>query len=105
MLSSRPLGDVRVILSVSSQIGLRQQINDTISINMTPTQSRMALAALRWTLDDFAMHSGVPRITVARYQSGKQIAAESIEAMKSALENADVEFGKKSSRISVSVPE
>lgn len=72
---------------------------------MTPTQSRMALAALRWTLDEFAVRSGVPRITVARYQSGKPVAAESVTAMEAALNEAEVRFDRKSTRLIVSVPE
>ena len=93
-----------MILAVSYGIRLRQEINDTISINMTPTQSRMALAALRWTLDEFAVRSGVPRITIARFQSGKSVAAESVAAMEAALYKAEVRFDQKLSRLIVSVP-
>lgn len=71
---------------------------------MTLTQSRMALAALRWTLDELAANSGVSRITVARFQSGKGASAASIAAMQSAMEAAGVLFEQKSSRLVVSVP-
>ena len=72
---------------------------------MTPTQSRMALAALRWTLDELAASSGVPRITVARYQTGKPVAAASVSAMKIAFKLAGVKFDRRSARLIVSVPE
>ena len=66
----------------------------------------MALAALRWTLDELAARSGVARITVARFhQPEKSVSKESISAMQDAMEKAGAKFEQKSARLIVSVPE
>ena len=64
----------------------------------------MALAALRWTLDELAARSGVPRITVARFQSGKPVAAESVENIRKAMAEAGIIFERRADRQIVSVP-
>ena len=63
---------------------MRQALFDTIVISMTPTQSRMARAALKWSLSDLADAAGVGRATAARFELGEAVAPASIAAMRSA---------------------
>jgi len=72
---------------------------------MTPTQSRMARAALQWSLPDLAEQSGVSRITCARFETGKAVASASVDAMRVALVEAGADFSHKAGRIGVTVPE
>lgn len=52
---------------------------------MTPEQSRMARAALKWSLDDLAGEAGIGRATIARFEAGENVADRSIEAMEAAF--------------------
>ncbi|PAL24535.1 transcriptional regulator [Sphingopyxis sp. GW247-27LB] len=72
---------------------------------MTPTQSRMARAALQWSLHDLAAASSVSRMTCARFELGKSVAPESVEAMRKALAHAGADFTRRAGRVGVSVPE
>lgn len=65
----------------------------------------MARAGLQWTLHDLAAHSGVARITCARFEAGKSVAAETVEKMGKALAAAGADFSNKAGRVVVSVPE
>lgn len=97
-----------VIRFVSSGEALRQTVSDTICISMTPTQSRMARAALGWSLDQAASAAGIQRITAARFETGKSGpgAAASIAALRAAYEAAGIiliEAGKPSPAAGVGV--
>lgn len=59
---------------------------------MIPEQSKMARAALGWSLSELATHASLGRATVARFELGEVVAANSIDAMRGALENGGVEF-------------
>lgn len=59
---------------------------------MNPTQSRMARAALKWSLSDLADAAGVGRATAARFELGEAVAPASIAAMRSAYEASGVSF-------------
>lgn len=59
---------------------------------MNPTQSRMARAALKWSLSDLAAAAGVGRATVARFELGETVAQSSIDAMRAAFEAKRVRF-------------
>ncbi len=59
---------------------------------MNPTQSRMARAALKWSLSDLADAAGVGRATAARFELGEAVAPASIAAMRSAYEAEGVVF-------------
>ena len=72
---------------------------------MNPTQSRMARAGLQWSLHDLAAHSGVARITCARFEAGKAVAAESVDKMSKALADAGADFSRRAGRVGVTVPE
>ncbi|MBL9065549.1 MAG: helix-turn-helix transcriptional regulator [Sphingopyxis sp.] len=74
-------------------------------ISMTPTQSKMARVALKWTTDDLAEHASVGRMTVARFERGDGVAAESVEKMRKALADAGADFTRKAGRVGVTVPE
>ncbi|WP_374407431.1 helix-turn-helix domain-containing protein [Pelagerythrobacter sp.] len=71
---------------------------------MTPTQSRMARAALKWSLTDLATAAKVGRATVARFELGETVGAASVEAMAKALSDAGAKFAQRADRVSVSVP-
>lgn len=72
---------------------------------MTPTQSRMARAAIQWSLHDLANAAKVSRMTCARFELGKSVAAESVEAMRKALADAGADFTRRAGRVGVTVPE
>lgn len=94
LLTARPaplmVSGVITLLSVGS--GLRQAPIDTSVISMNPTQSRMARAALKWSLSDLADAAGVGRATAARFELGETVAPASVAAMRSACEAAGVSF-------------
>lgn len=57
---------------------------------MNPTQSRMARAALKWSLSDLADAAGVGRATAARFELGETVAPASVAAMRAAIESRGV---------------
>ncbi len=60
---------------------------------MKPAQVRMARAALNWSLADLANASGVHRNTISNFETGRYAgSAESVAAIRAALESAGVEF-------------
>lgn len=59
---------------------------------MTPTQSRMARAALKWSITDLADNAGIGRATVARFELGETVAPASVKTMRDALEAKRVRF-------------
>jgi transcriptional regulator with XRE-family HTH domain len=72
---------------------------------MTPEQSRMARAALRWSLTDLAEASGVGRATAARFELGQSVEADKVSAMRGALIAAGAQFVRRPGRVGVTVPE
>lgn len=66
--------------------------NDIIRITMKPEQCRMARASLKWTIDNLAHAAGVARMTVVRFERGDGVTADSVAAMRSALEAKRVRF-------------
>lgn len=90
---------------VTPSLTLCKPLNETIGFTMTPAQSRMARAALQWSLHDLAAKAAVSRMTCARFELGKTVAAESIEAMRAALVEAGADFSRKAGRVGVTVPE
>lgn len=94
------------ITSLSWLKRLRQLLCETIVITMTPTQSRMARAALKWSLSDLAVNAAVGRATVARFELGDgETSAETIDKIRSALAIAGADFTRKAGRVGVTVPE
>lgn len=62
---------------------------------MKPVQSKMARAALGWSISKLAEASGVHHNTVANFETGRyQGDADTIAAMRKALEKAGVVFIK-----------
>jgi transcriptional regulator with XRE-family HTH domain len=59
---------------------------------MNPVQSRMARAALGWTIVDLARAADVSTNTVNRFESGNDARLSSVGKMRSAMEAAGVEF-------------
>jgi transcriptional regulator with XRE-family HTH domain len=59
---------------------------------MTPEQSRMARAALKWSLTDLAAEAGVGRATAARFELGEPVTAETVAALRGAFEAKRVRF-------------
>ncbi|NCP11186.1 MAG: XRE family transcriptional regulator [Sphingomonadales bacterium] len=58
---------------------------------MTPAQSRMARAALEWTIDYAPKKAGVPRMAIMRFESSQTIAGDARDALRRAYEGAGVE--------------
>ncbi len=60
---------------------------------LLPAQSRMARAALEWSLEDAAGAAGVSRRTVLRFERHhRDVRPELIEALRQAYEAAGVRF-------------
>lgn len=60
---------------------------------LTPAQSRMARAALQWSLEQAAAAAGVSRRTVLRFENEhRDIQAELIAALRGAYQAAGVRF-------------
>ena len=59
---------------------------------MTPSQMRMARAALGWGVRDLAEKSGVAANTVTRIENGADAKQSTIDAMRSTFEAAGIEF-------------
>jgi transcriptional regulator with XRE-family HTH domain len=60
---------------------------------LRPEQSRMARAALEWSLEDAAKAAGVSRRTVLRFERyHRDVKPELIEAVRRAYEAAGVRF-------------
>jgi transcriptional regulator with XRE-family HTH domain len=72
---------------------------------MTPTQSRMARAALKWSLSDLAEKAGVGRATVARFELGEgETGADTLDKLQKALTDAGADFTRRAGRVGVTVP-
>ncbi len=59
---------------------------------MTPTQSRMARAALQLGIRDAAKLAKVAPSTISRLEAGETLQPRTVEAIQRALEKAGVEF-------------
>jgi transcriptional regulator with XRE-family HTH domain len=59
---------------------------------LRPEQSRMARAALAWSLDDAAAASGLSRRTILRLEQAKPVLLESMDTLRRAYEAAGVRF-------------
>ena len=59
---------------------------------MTPTQCRMARAALDWSTTDLARTAEVGPATVNRFETGRDARISTVEKLRSALEAAGVVF-------------
>lgn len=57
---------------------------------MNGDQCRMARAALKWSIDDLASAASVGRATIARFETGTVPRAETVAALRSAIERAGV---------------
>jgi DNA-binding XRE family transcriptional regulator len=63
------------------------------SAMIIPRQSRMARAALGWTLKDLAEFARVSHVTVNRFEMGHSVSNHStLAALQRAMEDAGVEF-------------
>ena len=71
---------------------------------MTPTQSRMARAALKWSLTDLAQASGVGRATAARFELGESVGPVPVQAMRTAMEKAGARFVQPAGELGVMIP-
>lgn len=67
---------------------------DIFVLTMNPIQSRMARAALGWSLTDAARACGLGRATLARFELEQQVNEESVQRLRSAYEGVGVEFIK-----------
>ena len=61
---------------------------------MKAIQSRMARAALDWSLSDAASASGLGRATLARFELDQQVSEDTLQKLRSAYEREGVEFIK-----------
>ncbi len=57
-----------------------------------PIQSRMARAALGWTLRDLAERARVNKNTVARFEAGREILSGALASIEKVLTDEDVVF-------------
>lgn len=59
---------------------------------ITPTQSRMARAALGWTIVRMAEEAGIGKNTALRMELGDNITMDTLRAIEAAFVNAGVLF-------------
>ncbi len=59
---------------------------------MLPVQSKMARAALGWGIRELAATAKVSPDTIARLERGNELYPRTVDAIRSALEAAGVEF-------------
>ena len=52
----------------------------------------MARASLGWSLDDLAEHSAIGRATIARFENGHEVRAETVAKLRQAFEARRVRF-------------
>ena len=71
---------------------------------MIGAQCKMARAAFGYSAAQLADLAGVGRMTVVRFEDGKNVDPESAKAIAVALRNAGAKFSETAGRISVSVP-
>lgn len=72
---------------------------------LQPAQSRMARAALSWSIEAAAGVAGVSTRTVLRFEKGQRdIEPKLIEALRGAYEEADVRFLEEAGRSCVIGP-
>jgi hypothetical protein len=71
---------------------LRQPLIDNKLIGMTPEQSAMARAALHISRLELATLASLGVATVVRFESGQNVADETVVALQIALEKGGVEF-------------
>lgn len=69
---------------------------------MNGTQSRMARAALGWSLDWLASEAGVNKRTIMRHEAGETISPEKLEALRAAFVNQGIAFTNGGMRAGVS---
>lgn len=61
-------------------------------ITMSPEQSRMARAALGWSLTQLATEAKIGRATAARFELGDAVQKESVDAIIKAFDDAGLEI-------------
>lgn len=71
---------------------------------ITGNQTRMARAALNWTIDALAQRASVGRMTVMRLEAGNSVSASTAAKIQAAFETAGATFSANGDRVSVSVP-
>jgi transcriptional regulator with XRE-family HTH domain len=59
---------------------------------MTPTQSKIARAALGWSIRELATQASVRPNTVSNFESGGEAYASTVDKMQAAMEAAGVIF-------------
>ena len=57
-----------------------------------PRQSKMARAALDWSVKDLAKTAGVGTTTISRFESGDNVTVATLKKIRAAFEKAGVEF-------------
>ena len=71
---------------------------------MTGKQTRMARAALNWTIDALAQRAAVGRMTIMRLEAGNPVSVGTVAKVQAAFEAAGAIFSAADDRVSVSVP-
>lgn len=59
---------------------------------MSPTQFRMARAALRWGIVEFAKRAKVSTSTLVRFERGEGLKPATVDHLRAILEEAGIEF-------------
>lgn len=57
-----------------------------------PRQSKMARAALDWSVKDLAKAAGVGTTTISRLESGDNVTVATLRKIQTAFEKAGIEF-------------
>lgn len=59
---------------------------------MTPSQLRMARAALKWSVRDLAREAGITANTISRIENGADTRTSTLRALKTTLEENGIYF-------------
>jgi transcriptional regulator with XRE-family HTH domain len=61
-------------------------------ITMTSEQSKMARAALGWSLTRLATEANIGRATAARFELGEQVQNDTVKAIRAAFAHAGIDM-------------
>jgi transcriptional regulator with XRE-family HTH domain len=70
----------------------QEAVLSTVPPMLTPSQIRMARAALGWGVRDLAKRAGVAANTVSRFENGSGAMVDTLARIQGALERAGVVF-------------
>lgn len=104
--ASAHLGRMAMVIDALSWLtGLLKPLCDGNSITMNAKQCKMARVGLGLSAAELADMAGVGYATVARFETGANLADESRSRLEAALSKAGAIFSSRSGRVGAMVPD